>query len=423
MFDDRWRALLFADANFLAHVSRSLEVARVLRAEFGVDVAFAGSGPYMTLPAQDGFATYDCYTVPKERTLVLARRALLMNPLWWQREVARSIRSDVEVIGRAAPDVVVGDMHWSLRAAAVETGRPYVSIVNAPWTNYSAHPIGALDGHLVTRMLGRRLATRTFPFFKDALLWCWAFPYKLWRLRGRRRDVRTRTLFDVIEGDLTLLADVPEFSPTSALPPSVRYVGPVLWKARMAEPMWLGRLDPARPTVYVSMGSTGRQPLFETAARAFAGTDYQVMMTTGEIALAPGSLPPNVFATSFAPGERLLERAHVCVSHGGNGTLYQALTAGVPVVGIPTHVDQQIQMQLCEARGVGVQVPDSGLTPERLRQAVDTVRLDPRFRERAAAMSRAIARYGGARSAAAAIVELLERRQPGKARAARAAAV
>jgi dTDP-L-oleandrosyltransferase len=146
------------------------------------------------------------------------------------------------------------------------------------------------------------------------------------------------------------------------------------------------------------------------------------MMTTGEVTLAVGSLPPNVFATDFAPGERLLERADVCVSHGGNGTLYQALTAGVPVVGIPTHVDQQIQMQLCEASGVGLQVPDSVLSPERLRQAVDTVCADPRFRESARAMSRAIARHGGARSAAAAIVELLERRYHGRPRAPRAAA-
>src|SRR5439155_3920839 len=184
------------------------------------------------------------------------------------------------------------------------------------------------------------------------------------------------------------------------------YVAPIVGGPRLPDPAWLGNLSPDRPVVYVSMGSTGHRGLFETAVEAFRGSDYQVLMTMGELA-RPSSLPPNVFATDFAAGERLLARADVCINHGGSGTVYQALGAGVPIVGVPTHIDQQIQLQLCERSGVGRMVPQRDLTPPRLRRAVDEVRSDPGYRRNARRLAAVIARYGGARDAARAVVELL----------------
>jgi len=400
------RALLFADANFLAHVSRLLEIGRVLRDEQGLDVAFAGDGPYLSLARDAGFDVHPCFTVPKAKTLGLVRRGLFADPWWWHRVVNRSIRSDIEAIGRFRPQVVVGDMHWSLGAAALACGVPYVSVVNGSWTNYYDHPIGALEGHALTGLLGRAAATRLFPAFKKTALWFWAFPYRLWRLRPGRRALRVRNLLDVVEGDLTLLADVPEFCPTRTLPASVVYVGPILWKPRLAAPPWLERLSPDRPTVYVSMGSTGRDGLFEMAVEAFRDSEYQVLMTMGELR-PPASLPPNVFVTDFAPGERLLARADVCLNHGGSGTVYQALTAGVPIVGVPTHVDQQIQLQLCERSGVGRLVRPDEASPERLRRAVDEVRSDAAYRRNARRMAEVISRYDGARAAGRAIARLI----------------
>jgi UDP:flavonoid glycosyltransferase YjiC (YdhE family) len=400
------RILLFPDANFLAHVSRLLEIGKVLRDGHGATVAFAGEGAYLALARDEGFATFPCFTVPRERTLALARRAALMDPFWWRRVVLRSIRSDVEVIARERPDVVVGDMHWSLRAAAAECAVPYVSVVNAAWTNHLDHRMAALDGHLLTRLLGRRLATAVFPAFKEAALWFWAFPYKMWRLRHRGAGLAAGNLFDVVEGDRTLLADVPEFAPTRPLPAHARYVGPVLWQPRTAAPPWLPGLAPGRPTVYVTMGSTGDRRLFETALRAFAGTEYQLLMTTAGITLPGVDRPPHVWVTDYAPGAALMARADVCVNHGGNGTIYQALAAGVPVVGVPTHADQQLQLQLCERAGVGRGLPERALTPSALRAAVDAVRAGGRYGENARRLAAAIARYDGARAAARAVMEL-----------------
>jgi UDP:flavonoid glycosyltransferase YjiC (YdhE family) len=404
------RALLFPDANFLAHVSRLVEVGKRLRGDFGFEVVFAGDGPYLALARDGGFETRPCYTVPKEATLELAREAALVEPFWWRREVFRSIRSDMDAIEMEHPDVVVGDMHWSLGAAALASGVPYASIVNASWTNYFDHEIEPLDGHVLTRVLGRARAARWFPWFKKAALWYWAVPYKLWRFQTRRPQLRAGNIFSVIEGDATIFPDVPEFCPTRGAPPSVSYAGPILWRPDApSPPSLLSLLDRARKTIYVSMGSTGKRKFFETAIRAFAGTEYQVIMTTGEISLAGEALPGNIHVTDFAPGHEIMKHSQVSVNQGGNGTIYQALEAGVPIVGVPTHVDQQIQMQLCERSGVGRRIREAELSEATLRDAVAAVLADPNYRLRAQALSRVIANRDGAREAAARIAALARR--------------
>jgi UDP:flavonoid glycosyltransferase YjiC (YdhE family) len=400
-------ALMFPDGNFLAHVSRLLEIAKVLRSKHDWDVRFAGSGRYVELARQAGFPCRDCFTVEKEDTLMLARRAAWVDPIWWSRVVAQSIRSDVEAIRAERPDVVVGDMHWSLRAAALECGVPHVSIINGAWTNYLDHPIRAFDDHVLTWIFGRSLATRLLPVFKNLMLRYWALPYRR-RLSRSHPRVAIRNLFDVTSGDVTLLPDVPEFCPTRGLPSTMHYVGPIPWSPSLPVPDFVTRLDPSRKTVYVSMGSTGKGSSFEMALQAFADSEYQVVMTTGEIALSTASLPRGFFVTDFAPGAELMKRADVCINHGGNGTVYQALMAGVPVVGIPTHADQQLQLQLCERAGVGLMIPERTFSPESLRQAVNRVVGEPHYRENARRMAGVIARYGGAERAAELIVERMQ---------------
>ncbi len=399
----RYRVLMFPDGGFLAHVSRLLEIAKVLRRDFPCEVRFAGEGPYLRLAREAGFEVDECFGVAREETLHLARRAGLVDPIWWHRVVARSIRADAEAIRRRRPDVVVGDMHWSLRAASLDCDVPYVSVVNASWTRWFRHRLRALDDHVLTTLLGEDRAARALPHFKAAALWYWALPYKWWRLRSGHRDFRTSDLLDIVEGDLTLLADVPEFCPADGLADTARFVGPILWNPPLPEPAWLDGLVPGRRTVYVSLGSTGRATFFEAVREAFVGTEFQVVMTTGDLRPADGALPPNFFVTSFAPGLPILDRADVSVNHGGSGTIYQALMAGVPVVGIPDHVDQQVQIQLCEDAGVGRKVRPRELTGESLRRAVEEVTAEPAYRRNAERIRQAIARYDGPRLAARAL--------------------
>jgi MGT family glycosyltransferase len=396
---------LFLDGGFLAHTTRSFEVGRALARCYGHRVVFCGQGPYMHIPADAGFETHPVYTVDREITMRLAARAGLCDLSWWQTECARSVDSDLEALAQLRPDLVVGDMHWSLCTSARVAQIPYVAITNAAWTRYYADPIEPPAGHFSTRVLGERLSRALFPRLKSLLTWYYALGYT--KLRERYRLAPVRSIYDLIEGDLTLLADVPEFMATTPdMPPSFRYVGPILWQPELPVPAWLSRLDRRRPTLYFTMGSTGDSQFFEEAINVFGNTEYQVLITTGGLADL-GPVPKNVFVEEYANGAALIDASDAVVSHGGNGTIYQALSRGVPVIGFPSIFDQEINMQRVAALGAGLRMWRSRYDASALKAAVETILSDPRYRERCERLAHSIAYYQGPRRAAVHINHLL----------------
>lgn len=394
------KILMMTDANFLAHMSRCTEIAKVLRDRYEYEVVFAGDGKFMRLPRELGFETDRVFTVPGERSLELAKSAGLVSFRWWNEVCVRSIESDAACMGRQRPDAVVADFHWSAGTAAELCGLPYVSITNAHWTNYFSGRIRALQDHFSTRLLGARAAERFIPFLRDWIGKYWVLPYI--RYRGKRgMDVsRFRNVLSLMEGDLTLLADIPEYGPTEDTPDTVRYVGPVLWEPEMAMPVWFDRLDPHRPVFYFTMGSTGYTKFFTDAIRLFGETDTQVIITTGGLFLDVDRIPSNCFIEEFAPGYAIMERSDAVVSHGGNGTVYQALSAGTPMVGIPFHLDQEVNLQRVEALGVGKMISIRDGNASNLSDALRTLLRDPSYRENAGILRKSLARYDGASLAA-----------------------
>jgi MGT family glycosyltransferase len=266
------------------------------------------------------------------------------------------------------------------------------------------------EGHIVERVLGRRLSAALSPALFRLMQRYYALGHA--EVRKRHGLPPIRTLHDAIEGDITLLADLPEFMPVHRdAPSSLRYTGPLLWDANMGLPPWFSRLEPGRPTVYFTMGSTGDAKFFEEAVRVFGDTEYQVLITTGGLAEIPNA-PKNVFIAKYAPGEALMGSSDVVVSHGGNGTVYQALSRGVPIIGFPTIFDQEINMRRVRALGVGIQMSRGRYSGASLQDAVKTVLDDPRYRERCEWSAMRISGMDGRRRAAVHIDDFLSHRDP-----------
>jgi UDP:flavonoid glycosyltransferase YjiC (YdhE family) len=219
-------------------------------------------------------------------------------------------------------------------------------------------------------------------------------------------------MYEAIEGDITLLADLPEFMPVVRdTPPSFRYTGPLLWDATIGLPPWFSKLQKGRPTVYFTMGSTGDTKFFQEAVRVFGNTDFQILITTGGLAEIPNP-PSNVFIAKYAPGEALMAVSDVVVSHGGNGTIYQALSCGVPIIGFPTIFDQEVNMRRVAALGAGLQMSNMAYDGTSLERAVRTVLGDQGYRDRCRQLAARISRYDGRRRAALHIHDFLEHKDP-----------
>ena len=93
----------------------------------------------------------------------------------------------------------------------------------------------------------------------------------------------------------------------------------------------------------------------------------------------------------LAPALALIEKSDLVICHGGNGTIYQALSKGVPVLGIPTFHDQDFNMQRVEDLGVGAALYPRSLTPQTLRETAERLMGDERARTAARELAARIA--------------------------------
>jgi UDP:flavonoid glycosyltransferase YjiC (YdhE family) len=120
-----------------------------------------------------------------------------------------------------------------------------------------------------------------------------------------------------------------------------------------------------------------------------------VILTTGS-QIKPdelGQLPDNFLVKSFYPGSKILEHCDAVICHGGNGTVYQALRAGIPLVTIPTHIDQKANAFLLENQKAGITVDPKNL--DRVIPSLKKVLKEPIFRTNASRFKQLISDRNG----------------------------
>jgi UDP:flavonoid glycosyltransferase YjiC (YdhE family) len=154
------------------------------------------------------------------------------------------------------------------------------------------------------------------------------------------------------------------------------------------------------PLVYMTFGSVagGLDTAFSTFQRAIdavTGLDVRVLVTTGKSfnPKALGPVPPNVTVESWVPQASVFPFASMVLCHGGSGTTYGALAAGLPIVFVPMFADQRTNAQLITVAGAGV-VVDVGSKSEpgfRAIEAIDVPRIRAAVHEVLAKSSYALA--------------------------------
>ena len=165
--------------------------------------------------------------------------------------------------------------------------------------------------------------------------------------------------------------------------------------------------------VLVFGGSLGARTINEAAIAAFDDAPYRVLHAAGRRdhdALADrvpegGRYDLHPYIDNF--GEALLA-CDLCVARAG-GSVFEIAAHGRPAILVPyphaTADHQTGNAKWMERAGAAVILPDSEVTPERLRQEVDTLLLDDERLKAMSEASRALARPDAARAIAHQIVE------------------
>lgn len=170
--------------------------------------------------------------------------------------------------------------------------------------------------------------------------------------------------------------------------------------------LWSPPTD-AKSVALLSLGSEmGNAEFFRMALDAFGNGDRHVVMTLGRgrMGLVGDERAANVEPHEWLPHAAVLPRADVFVTHGGMGSVVEALYFGVPMVVVPHHPENLVNGQRLAELGLARVLPEEELSAEALRAAVDAVAEDAVMRERAQWMRDRVRNSGGAERA----VEVLE---------------
>ena len=164
------------------------------------------------------------------------------------------------------------------------------------------------------------------------------------------------------------------------------------WEDASQEP---DRREPSgRRRVLVSFGTIFTAPeVLGPILRELSAADLDLVATTGLANSAEdyGVDQDRVCFVAFTALDCLLDGVDLVVTHGGAGTTFGTLAAGIPLVIVPQAADQFLQAERVVAADAGVAVLPDTATPRAVADAVAAVLTDPSFRAGARAVAAEIA--------------------------------
>ncbi len=308
-----------------------------------------------------------------------------------------------EIVSRVAPDVIVEDNVLGF-PALVSAGKPFVRIV-------SCNPLEVPGADIAPAFSGLGQSERgQFDAFRRAYrethgpLW---EEFRDWFFA--EGGVLLPELEFIPPGDLNLYVYPEEldYRPSRPLDATWHRLESCVRDTDPAVALPDGFADGRRPVLYFSLGSLGSADvaLVRRVIDALANEPYDVIVSKGprhdEIELAD-----NMWGAEFLPQTRLLERADLVITHGGNNTVTECLHFAKPMVVMPLFWDQYDNAQRVHECGYGRRLSTYEFTPDELRHAVNDLISEAALRRRLEVAGRRIRRADGV-GRAATLIEAL----------------
>lgn len=384
----RQRVLFIAENITLAQVVRLIALARALdHHTYEVHFACSDFDP-LIFSETNFFRHWPLYTIDREqgfKALAKGERLYDVNTL------ERYVSDELRVLDEVKPAVVVGDFRLSLAVSAPLRGVHCASLINAYWSPYAQREAWPVPDHPLVRLVGAERAAKYFPQALPKVFGHFAAPLNSLRKRHGLPEFQTLS-HQLCFGDSVLHPDVPELCPLTAdAPASQHFLGAVQWSPTVQVPQSL-HADAALPMVYVTLGSSGDLSALSTVLAGLDGLPIRGVLATAGRAM-PVNVPPHFVMADYVPGELLASRAVFVVTNGGSSTGYQALAAGVPVLGVPSNLDQYLAMQAITRAGAGITLRSGGLTVEQVRKAAVRLLDAPSIKRAAATVASQFAGY------------------------------
>lgn len=405
------RPLLFAPETLnFSETQRMLDIARHCRERFD-PVFLSYGGKFHSEIEKAGFTVrrQDPPLTPEVEAHMLAvDQGDTMGDLFPDDTMLeRRIDGELALLRELAPAAVVTGFCFSAVCSARLAGVPVVWVLAAAGVRpYFDAGLGTWPDALDAPWL-RWLPERWMNRLANVYMRRADFIVKQLDRVGKARGMRPmRRFLDALEGDRTLLTDIPTMTGIDPLPEPYEYVGPMV--ARLDGPIPPEVQDMPRdlPIVYFAMGSSGQPDFVQRIVEGFGGRRYRVIAPVAGLLVGRDvAVPSNVIVTGWLPAHRVNPMADLSVIHGGQGTVYTACLAGTPVVGVGFQPEQEGNLECLVRHGFAIRLRKRRLTVDAVLTAVDRLLADPVARERAVRFQQALQGWDGASNAAQALIE------------------
>ena len=377
------KILWIAEAVTLAHVARPLAAHRGLGSQGWSSVIACDLRAKKYLDTFEG-EYFPLASVESQQFLGALRDG---RPVYDAPTLMRYVEADLELISDVNPDLVIGDFRLSLSVSARLARVPYATIASACWSPHYRPGSWPTPDLPPTRLLPLALAGAIFRVARPAAFALHAGPMNAIRrkfgLPALGHDLR-RVYTDA---DFVLYADLPELYPMTNLPSNHHFVGPALWEPAEKIPAGWASRPTDKPVIYVTLGSSGAGDLLPAIVAALGAMPITAMVATASKIQIP-TPPSHILVTEMLPGIEVAKQSKLVICNGGSLTCYQALSAGVPVIGIASNLDQFLNMQAIERVGAGLTLRADRFSPEKLERAVRKALSDTGLRRRAGEVQR-----------------------------------
>ncbi|MBP0979199.1 MAG: glucosyltransferase [Oscillospiraceae bacterium] len=289
------------------------------------------------------------------------------------------------------PDCIVADSMalWG-KAVALKLGIPFVSSTTTfAFNRHSAKIMKQGLGNLLKMIFAMIKTSKQVKKLKDK-----GYPVK--------------NILDIIGNDNdihTIVYTSPEFQPCSkTFSKKFVFVGPSIRPATEKIEKKSDKL------IYISMGTVNNDMMsfYKTCISALANTDYQVIMSVGNLVPIDefGVLPENVSVFAHVDQIAVLQQADVFVSHCGMNSVSESLYFGVPLVMLPQTPEQCGVANQVFQLGVGIKPDKSDASS--ILYAINKIFANSKYKQNAIELSKGFNRCSGAKGAADKIIQVCE---------------
>jgi UDP-N-acetylglucosamine:LPS N-acetylglucosamine transferase len=374
----------------LAETGRAVMIAKQFRDLGGEAIFFSHGGKYEFLAEKNGFNVIKVNPSFNEEQMqayfqVIALESFELPQLTDEQWLYENVINERDAFKKTGVQLVLSTNNLTCALSARAAHIPFINVI--PGAGCFALTFPENLENMITRMLPQFIKVKLANLIIQNTRKYLSSINKIAKKVGVRSFTRT---LEIKEGDVTFATSDLDFInvfPHQQFYPKDNYQGMILLDNLFINAMEQREINtieheiekhlkkPGR-SILVSLGSSGIKNIFLKILQTLNETSYNVVAIHSSI-LDEKNLPPlndNILLKQFVPSIGNVNRmVDLAVIHGGQGTVYTCIYAQKPLIGIPMHIEQHLNLEKCIGHGIGIMLSRKFFTPEKLLNAIDEI--------------------------------------------------